>query len=150
MPAGSSRVAVRVNTDSGLVPPAPSHTQAATTPPGRVTRAISRTPRTWSDMKCTTSWASAASKVSSANGSASADASRTSARGNRSAVAATNEVAGSTAVMRASSVRRASSAVSIPGPQPTSITVGSGSTPARATSANTGANGVENRPMNRS
>ena len=52
--------------DSGPRPPAWSQTQAATTPPGRVTRAISDSPRTGSAMKWTTSWASAASTESSA------------------------------------------------------------------------------------
>ena len=48
-------------------------------------------------MKCTTSWASAASKVVSAYGSASAAPCRTSIPGNRSRVAATKDGEGSIA-----------------------------------------------------
>ena len=62
-------------------PPAKSQTLADTTPPGLVTRPISRSPATGSVMKCTTSCASAASKVSSSNGRASAVASCTSTPG---------------------------------------------------------------------
>ena len=80
-----------------LRPPAWSQTQAATTPPGRVTRAISRSPATGSVMKCTTSWASAASKASSSNGSASADADARRRRGSASGPRATNGSDGSTA-----------------------------------------------------
>jgi hypothetical protein len=55
------------NVVSGPLPLAKSQTQAATTPPGRVTRAISASPATGSAMKCTTSWASAASTLPSAS-----------------------------------------------------------------------------------
>ena len=55
--AGSSSGAHSQNSDSGPRPPPWSHTQAATGPPGRVTRAISARPRAGSFMKCTTSWA---------------------------------------------------------------------------------------------
>ena len=73
--AGSSCRAARQNGESGARPPPKSQTHAATTPSGRVTRAISATPATGSAMKCTTSCASAASKASSGNGSSSAAAS---------------------------------------------------------------------------
>ena len=62
----------------------------ATTPPGRVTRAISRAPASASRMKAITSEDSATSKVSSANGRSSAAPSRTSAPGWRSRFAAAN------------------------------------------------------------
>ena len=55
------------------------HVHAATTPPGRTTRRISLTPVSASRMKFTTSWDSAASKLSSFHGSSSAAASPTSA-----------------------------------------------------------------------
>ena len=58
----------------------------ATTPPGLVTRAISRAPASASRMKAITSEDSATSKVSSANGRSSAAPSRTSAPGWRVAV----------------------------------------------------------------
>ena len=66
---------------SGPSLPAWSQTQAATTPSGRVTRAISRKPATGSDMKWTTSCASAASKDPSSNGRCSAGAWTTSTPG---------------------------------------------------------------------
>ena len=72
-------------------------------------------------MKWTTSWASAASNVPSGNGSCSADARRTSAPGLRARAAATNGSDGSTAATAAGPSRSTSSAVSAPGPQPTSI-----------------------------
>ena len=95
--AGSMSRAADQKSESGEPPPAWSHTQAATTPPGLVTRPISRKPATGSDMKCTTSWARAASKESSAYGSASATPCRTSIPGKRSWVAATNDGDGSMA-----------------------------------------------------
>ncbi len=60
--AGSTSCAADQTSDSGEPPPAWSQTQAATTPPDLVTRPMSRNPATGSVMKCTTSWASAASK----------------------------------------------------------------------------------------
>ena len=76
---------------------------AATVPPGRVTRAISRRPASASVMNATTSDESAASKLPSSHGSSSATPSRTSAPGLRSRQAATNCGAGSIAgdVLRA-------------------------------------------------
>ena len=50
-PAGSSAAAVSANTRRKVSPPRKSHTQAATTPPGRVTRPISRRPATGAVMK---------------------------------------------------------------------------------------------------
>ena len=116
--------------------------------PGFVTRAISARPATGSAMKWTTSWASAASKVASGNGRCSAAASRTSTPGNRSRTAATNGLDGSTAVTFAVPRRRPSSAVSAPGPQPTSITRWPAATSARSAICPTSRS--EKRPMNRS
>ena len=65
----------------GARPPAKSQTHAATTPPGRVTRTISRAPAAASVMKCTTSSASVASNVSSSKGRCSATPWRMSAHG---------------------------------------------------------------------
>ena len=114
--SGSSAATASQQVLSGLRPPAWSHTQAATTPPGAVTRAISRTPATGSLMKWTTSWASAASKASSGWGSSSAVPRRTSAPGRRACSAATNGGDGSIGRDGASPTRRTSSALSAPGP----------------------------------
>ena len=82
---------------SGPVPPAWSQTQAATTPPGRVTRAISAIPATGSGMKWTTSCARTTSKEAAVKGIRSADATSTSTPGLRERAAATNGSDGSTA-----------------------------------------------------
>jgi len=61
-----------------------SQTLAATTPPGRTTRHISRAAPGASLAKCITSWATERSKASSPNGSSSAAPTRTSTPGCRS------------------------------------------------------------------
>ena len=107
----------------------------ATTPPGFVTRAISRVPASASRMKAITSEDSATSKVSSANGRSSAAPSRTSAPGWRSRFAAANCGEGSIAATWSSPRRAASSCVSPPGPQPTSSARIPAVTPAASASA---------------
>lgn len=77
---GAGRAAPQ-KTPSGPRSPAKSPSLAATTPPGRVTRAIWVRPATGSAMKCTTRSASAASKESLGKGSASAAARATSTSG---------------------------------------------------------------------
>src|SRR3954451_1172673 len=99
-------------------------------------------------MKCTTSCASAASNMPSANGKVSAGASWTSTSGWRSRAAATNDSDGSTAATFDAPTRSTSSVVSAPGPQPTSSTRWPGPTPAR--SANCGVRRTEYLPMKRS
>ena len=125
---------------TGARPPAKSQTHAATTPSGRVTRAISRSPATGSDMKCTTSCARAASNESSSNGRCSAGARSTITPGSRVRAATTNVSDGSTAVTRSGPTLATSSEVSAPGPHPTSTTVRPATTPAR--SAKRGARGT--------
>ena len=121
---------------------------AATTPPGRVTRAISAIPACGSAMRCTASWAAVQSKAPSGHGSFSATPERTSTPGTRSRTAATNESDGSIALTRAGPTTAASTRVSAPGPHPTSRTRWPGTRPSQA--ANCPASGSENRPMNRS
>ena len=60
----------RMNWLTGIPPPAESHIYVATTPPGRITRAISRTALAGSGTKLITSAIRAASNEPSANGSA--------------------------------------------------------------------------------
>ena len=144
-PGSRSRTADQ-NVLSGPLPSAKSQTHAATTPPGRVTRAISASPATGSAMKCTTSWASAASTLRSASGSRSAAACCTTTPGHRRRAAATNDADGSTATTRAAPSRSTSRTVSAPGPQPTSSARRPGPTPAHCT--NRSASGSEYRPMN--
>ena len=129
------------NGESGLLPPAWSQTQAATVPPGFVTRAISRSPATGSAMKCTTNSASAVSNSPSANGRSSALATAMCTSGFSSCAAAAYPGDGSTATTDAAPRRRANSAVSAPVPHPTSIAVMPGATPAK--SANGTASGRE-------
>ena len=89
--SGSTIRTARQNVLSIVIPPpGMSHMHSATTPPGLVTRAISRAPASASRMKAITSEDSAASNVSSANGRSSAAPSRMSAPGWRSRFAATN------------------------------------------------------------
>ena len=147
--SGSTSATADQKIDSGPRPPAWSHTQTATTPPGRVTRAISPTPAAGSFMKCTTSCARAASNSSSANGIDSAGACRMSTSGSRSRTAATNGSEGSAPVTAAAPSRSTSTVVNAPGPQPTSSTriPEPESTPAK--SANGTDSFSENRPMNR-
>ena len=74
-------------------------------PPGRVTRPMSRSPATGSAMKCTTSWARAASKAPSSYGQRLGRRPRgRRAPGNRSRAAATNDGDGSTAATAALAV----------------------------------------------
>src|SRR5207253_570111 len=68
--------------------------------------------------------------------------------GQRTRTAATKCSEGSTAQTASADNRLTSSAVSAPGPQPTSSTRRPAATPAN--SANRGASGIEYRPMNRS
>ena len=145
---GSRSVAAAQKRLSGLPPSSKSQTHAATTPPVLTTRPMSRRPATGSVMKCTTSWASAASNVSFGTGSRSAAARCTSTRGCRPRTAATKGSDGSTATTESSPTRLTSSAVSAPGPHPTSTTRRPGVMPTK--SANKGASGTEYRPMNRS
>src|SRR5664280_1386673 len=108
--------------ERGEGPPSParSHTPAATKPPGRVTRDISLSPRTGSAMKCTTSWASVRSKLSSGKGRCSAAPQRTSTAGKRTRIAATNAAEGSIAETALAPNRCTNCVVRAPGPQPTS------------------------------
>ena len=99
-------------------------------------------------MKCTTSWASAASNAPSSKGSSSAAAWRTSTPGLRSRAAATNDSDGSMATTASGPTRSTSSRVSAPGPQPTSSVRCPATTPAR--SAICAASPTEYRPMKRS
>ena len=112
------------------------HMQTATR---RATRAISATAAGASDMKATTSWASATSNTPVANGSDSAGASSTSRPGNRSRSTATNSGDGSAAATEAP--RASSAAVRAPVPAPTSSARRPELTPAK--SANSGARTVE-------
>ena len=106
-----------------VIPPvAMSHMHTATVPPGRVTRAISRTPWSGSAMNPMTSEDSAASNRPSRQGSSSATPTRTSAPGLRSVQASANCAAGSIAATFLAPVRAASSAARPPGPHPTSTT----------------------------
>src|SRR2546429_5883795 len=143
---GSSAWAASQNGPIGP-PSVKSHTHAATTPPSRVTRAISRRPATGSSMTLTASWASVASKQPPSNGRSSAGARMTWTPGWRARRAATNSSDGPTAVTRPGPALRASSAVSAPGPHPTSRTRPSSGSPAK--SAEGTASGPQKRPLNR-
>ena len=103
-------------------PPAWSHTQAATIPSVRVTRPISRRPATGSAMKCTTSCARAASNASSPNGSASAGPAGRPRPGGAREPRRRSSRTGRPPTTEAGPTRCTSSAVSAPGPQPTSST----------------------------
>ena len=118
-----------------MPPPGTSHMQPATTPPGRVTRAISRTPAAASRMNATTSEHSATSNAPSSNGSSSATPTRTSAPGLRARQASANCSAGSIAATWSAPTRDASSRVSPPGPQPTSSARMPAATPAASASS---------------
>ena len=135
------------NVDSGPRPPEWSQTLAATVPPGRVTRAISRSPATGSAMKCTTSCARARSNPSSSKGSASAAAGAYVETGQPLAHERHEDSEGSTAATASTPSSPTSGAVSAPGPQPTSSARCPGRGARRSTKRS--ARGAENRPMNR-
>ena len=128
--------AARQKLDSICIPPpGMSHMHSATTPPGRVTRAISRAPASASRMNAITSEESAASNSPSSQGRSSAPPTRTSAPGLRARQASANCSAGSIAATWSAPSREASSRVSPPGPQPTSSTRIPACTPAASASA---------------
>src|SRR5215203_619311 len=98
-------------------------------------------------MKLTTSWARAASKESSSNGSSSAAPTRTSADGSLARQTETNAWEGSTAATFSLPTTFASAVASPPGPQPTSSTRFSESIP--VTSISAAASSAAYRPTKR-
>ena len=135
---GSSRAldATRVGLDGADQQPL-----GVSRPRARATRPRSADPSRRSSMTLTTSWASVASKQRPSNGSSSAGARMTWTPGWRPRRAATNSSDGSTAVTRPGVALLASSAVSAPGPHPTSRTRPSSGSPAK--SAKGTASGLE-------
>ena len=131
---GSSSCAACQNGLSGPVAPGVIQTQAARTPSRRVTRRISASPPTGSDMKWTTSWASAASNVPVRGATARPGARCTVTPGLRTRAAATKLSDGSTAETASGPEALDQLGGESTGPQPTSSTRWPPDTPARSAS----------------